>query len=102
MDEVKSRVEIRQVVGEFKDKSGKTHRAGWDMDIVLFKGRQVATINRVPGAAIGLMSHAMLTTSEKAEIVAAIAEKRGGVPPANISEPVKMPFELLDDEADDE
>lgn len=102
MSTVENKVEVRQVVGHFAHPSGKVLRAGWDMDIVLFKGRQVATINRVPGCAIGLLPGVMLTPSEKDEIAAAVAAKRGGVRPASVEDAVRIPFELLDDEDGDE
>lgn len=91
-----SKVELRQVVGEFSVQ-GKVRRAAWNMDMVLLDGRQVATINRVPGAPIGLLSGAVLTPSEKEAVAVAVAKARGGVRPANIKEPVSLPYELLDD-----
>jgi hypothetical protein len=95
-------VELRQVIGKFWDrKAGKQRRVAWDMDILLLNGRQIATINRVPGAAIGLMVGAELTPSELAAVERAVAGARGGVKPRAIKTPVKMPYELLDDEDDE-
>jgi hypothetical protein len=95
-------VELRQVIGKFWDRKANKHRrVAWDMDILLLNGKQIATINRTPGAAIGLMSHAQLTLSELVAVENAVAAARGGVKPCAINTPVKMPYELLDDEDDE-
>jgi hypothetical protein len=95
-------VELRQVIGKFYDrKAGRQRRVAWDMDILLLNGKQIATINRVPGSPVALMSHAQLTPSEFKAVEAAVAEARGGVKPRAINTPVKMPYELLDDEDDE-
>jgi hypothetical protein len=94
-------VELRQVIGTFWDrKANKQRRVAWDMDILLLNGKQIATINRVPGAAVGLLTGTELTPSEKIAVENAVAEARGGVKPCAINTPVKMPYELLDDEDD--
>lgn len=79
-------------------RTGKVRRVGWNMDQVLLDGRQIATINRVPGSAIGLFAGVLLSPSEKAAVEDAIAEKRQGKKPAFIGTPVELPYEILDDE----
>lgn len=95
-------VELRPLIGKFWDRrAGKQRRVAWDMDQLLLNGKQIATINRVPGSAIALLSGAQLTPSEKVAVEQAVAEARGGVKPRAINTPVKMPYQLLDDEDDE-
>jgi len=92
-------IELRQVIGKFQEPaSGKVRRVGWDMDFLIMDGRAIATINRVPGAPIGLYPGVMLTPAEKTAVENAIAKARGGKKPAKIGTPVEVPYELLDDE----
>lgn len=95
-------VEIKQLVGQFRESAtGKVRNIGWNMDRVFLGGRQIATINRVPGAAIGLFSGVLLTSAERTAIETAIAAVRGGVKPCKIGGPIDLPYELLDDEDTD-
>lgn len=93
-------VELRQVIGEYFDRSAnKVRRVAWDMDILLLDGKQIATINRVAGAPIALLSGVMLTPSQKQAVEEAIAAARGGKKPASIDSPVQTGGGvLLDDE----
>lgn len=99
-----SNVELRQVVGNTTDSTGKLLRYAWNMDLLLLDGRQIATINRVPGAAIGLIPGVQLTTSQRTAVENAVAAARGGVKPASIGGPaqVLMDAVLLDDEDEDD
>lgn len=91
-----AKVELKRLIGNRRDPAtGKVLRIGWDMDRVFLNGRQIATINRVPGAAVGLMPGAILTESEKEAVMQAVAEARAGVRPAKIGEP--LPYEILDE-----
>ncbi len=95
------KAELKQLVGSFREHAtGKIRRAGWNMDQLLLGGRQIATINRVPGSAIGLFPGVMLTPAEVQEVVKVVAAARGGVKPCKVSGPIELPFELLDDEND--
>lgn len=89
--------ELRQVVGKTKI-NGKVRRVGWDMDLLLMNGQQIATVNRVDGAGIGLLSGVHLTPSEAEELAAFMAKNRNGKRPAMIKSAVELPFEILDDE----
>lgn len=92
-------VELKQVVGKFYDQaSGKVRRVAWDMDMVLLNGKQVATINRVPGSPIGLLDSVLLSEAEKQAISDAVAKARGGVAPKRIKEKVQMAGTILDDD----
>jgi hypothetical protein len=94
-------VELRQMIGKYSEPTtGKVCRVGWDIDFVLLDGKAVATINRVPGAAVGLYAGVQLTQSQKAAVEEAVATARGGTKPSKIGGPVDVPFELLDDEDD--
>lgn len=96
-------VELRQLVGEYRDlETGKVRRAAWNMDQLFLNGRQIATINRVPGAPIGLLSGAVLTAKEREAVENAVAAARGGVKPGKIDSAIELPFELLDDEEGEE
>lgn len=95
-----SKFELKQVVGRVRIK-GKVRRIGWPMDLLLMNGEQIATVNRVSGSAIGLMSHAILTEKDKKELADFMAENREGKKPAMIGSPVKQSFEYLDDEEDE-
>ena len=95
-----AKVELKRLIGNRRDPAtGKVLRIGWDMDRVFLNGRQIATINRVPGAAVGLMPGAILTESEKEAVMQAVAEARAGVRPAKIGEP--LPYEILEEIASD-
>lgn len=98
----KPKVEITQLIGEFRELStGRIRRAAWNMDRLWVNGRQVATINRVPGAPIGLLGGANLTPSEIAEVERVVAAARGGVKPSKIGGPDPQLYQLLDDEGED-
>lgn len=92
-------VELRRLVGQFRDShSGKVRNVGWNMDQLLLDGKQIAMINRVPGAPIGLFSGVMLTPAETKAVEDAIAKERGGAKPSKIGTPVQVDYEILDDE----
>ena len=92
-------IELRQLIGNVRDpRIDKVRRVGRDMDFLMLNGRAVATINRVPGASIGLYPGVMLSPAEKVAISEAVAAQRGGIPPASIKEPIQVPYEVLDDE----
>jgi hypothetical protein len=93
-------VELRQLIGKFADSDGKVRRVAWNMDFVLLDGRAIATINRVPGAPIGLYPGVMLTERQRNAVSDAIAAERDGQAPASIRGPIEVPYELLDDEDD--
>lgn len=69
-----------------------------DNEILMFKGRQIATISKRPGASIGLLSGVHLSTSDMKEVTDAVAAARGGVQPETIKEQIDLPYEILDDE----
>lgn len=97
-----SKVELRQVIGKFLDKAtGRVRSIAWDMDILMLDGTQIATINRVPGAAIRLLAGVMLSPAQRAAVEFAIAAARGGVKPSKIITPVPLNGELIDDEDDE-
>lgn len=73
-----------------------------DFEILMFKGRQIATIPKRPGATIGLLGGVQLSVSEEKEIADFVASHRDGTPPADIQEQVELPYEILDDEGIDE
>jgi hypothetical protein len=93
-------VELRQLIGKFADSDGRVRRVAWDMDFVLLDGKAVATINRVPGAPIGLYPGVLLTAKQRAAVVEAIKNSPRGKEPASIRGPIEVPYEMLDDEDD--
>jgi hypothetical protein len=98
-----TKVELRRLVGKFREiATDKVRSVGWDMDQLLLNGRQIATINRVPGAPVGLMVGVQLTAGEKMAVENAVAGARGGVKPSKIGGPIELPYELLDDEEDED
>lgn len=97
-----AQVELRRLIGQFRDGNGKLRRLGWNIDQLFLNGRQIATINRVPGSPVGLMAGVLLTAAEHAEVERTIAKARGGVKPASIGGAIELPYELLDDEDEPE
>lgn len=69
-----------------------------DFQILLFKGRQIATPNMRPGAAISLLGGVALSVAEKKELSEFMAKARGGTAPASVDEQVDLPYEIIDDE----
>ncbi len=94
-----STVELRQIIGETRIKN-EVVRLKHDMDILLLNGRQIATINHVPGAAIKLLPGTVLTPSEEKAVVEEIAKARGGVHPKQIFGNITLPGELVEDETE--
>ena len=92
------KVELRQVIGKFRDSLGRVRRVGHDMDFLLLDGQAIATMNQVPGAPIKLYAGVALTPAEKSAVEEAIAAKRGGLKPSAIRNEIVLPGELLDDE----
>lgn len=91
-------VELRQLVTKGRTPDGRVVRYGIDIDQLLLDGRQIATINRIPGAKIALLRDVVLTPKQKEAVAAAVAQKRGGVRPSAIVGRVQIPFDILDDE----
>jgi hypothetical protein len=73
-----------------------------DFEILMFKGRQIATLPKRPGAPVNLLGGIVLSVAEKKEVADYVASKRDGVAPATVQEPVDLPYEIIDDEAMDE
>lgn len=91
-------VELRRLVGQLRDqRTGKVRNVGWNMDQLFLDGKQIATINHVPGASVGLMQGVLLSAAEREAVQLAIAAKRGGVKPASIRGAISVDFEILDD-----
>lgn len=95
---------LKQVVGEFYDRDArKARKVLWDMDMLLRDGRQIATINRVPGASIMVFAGTVLSESEKSDLEKFIADHRGGVKPSTILGQVSMNGTIVDaDEVEDQ
>lgn len=94
-----STVELRQIIGQFREHdTGKVRSIAHDMDILLLDGYQIATINHVPGAAIRLLGDSALTPSQENAVMAAVAAERGGVRPSRIIATMRIPGEFVDDE----
>lgn len=91
-----STVELRQIIGETRIK-GVVRRIAHDMDILLLDGKQIATINRVPGASIRLLGSSALTPSQEEAVMTAVAAKRGGVRPSRIIAAFRIPGEFVDE-----
>lgn len=91
-------VELKPLIGQRVDQAtGKLQNVLWhDIERLYLNGRQIATINKIPGAAIGLLPGAILTMAEKEAVSVAVAEARGGVRPSKIGEPVS--WEIVDDD----
>lgn len=100
--QVTHKAELRQVIGKYRDASGRVRRIGWDMDVLILDGKQISTINRVPGSVIFLMDGFLLTPGERKAIEDEVAKARGGVKPRDIKAPLAVPYQLLDDEDTDE
>ncbi len=96
-----STVELRQIIGETRI-NGFVRKIAHDMDILLLDGRQIATINHVPGAAIRLLGSSALTPSQEQAVMSAVAAERGGVRPSRIIATVRIPGEFVDEEEDTE
>lgn len=96
-------VSLKQLVGNRRDpRTGRIFRIGWNMDFLMLGGKAIATINRVPGAAVGLYPGVMLTPSERTAVEEAVAAARNGVKPVSIGGPIEVNYEVLDDEEGDE
>lgn len=97
-------VELRPVVGSFRDSdTGKIRKIKWDMDLLLYNGKQIATIDKVPGHPVRLLTQSgPFSASQLNEISEAIAAEREGVPPSEIKLPFKINGEVLDDEDEGE
>lgn len=95
-----STVELRQIIGETRI-DGVVRKIAHDMDILLLDGRQIATINHVPGAAIRLLGSSALTPSQESAVCSAVAAARGGVKPSKIIATVRIPGEFVDDEGEE-
>lgn len=94
-------VELKQVTGRFRKNDGTVVRVGWDQDKVFLDGRWLATINRQPGNPFWVSE--LLSESQIAEVSAAVAKARGGVPPAWIKSHAEIKgATVLDDEEDTE
>lgn len=89
-------VELKQVIGRFRKNDGTICRIGWDMDKVFLDGRWLATINRKPGNPFWVSE--LLSESQIAEVSAAVAAARGGVPPKWIKSHAEIAGVVLDDE----
>ncbi len=94
-----SKVELRQLIGETRIKN-EIVRIKHDMDILLLNGRQIATINHVPGAAIKLLPGNVLSPSEEKAVLEEVAKARGGVRPKQIFGNITLPGELVEDETE--
>ncbi len=94
-----STVELQQIIGETRI-GGVVRKIAHDMDILFLDGRQIATINHVPGAAIRLLGSAALTPSQENAVLEAVAKERGGVRPSKIIATTRIPGEFVDDEDD--
>lgn len=92
-------VEIKQVVGRFRNSDGSVVRVGWDHDKVYLDGRFLATINRQPGNPFWVRE--LLSESQIAEVSKAVAAVRGGVPPKWIKSHLQGNGVILDDEVED-
>ena len=93
------KVELRQVVGKFTDRLGRVRSAAWPTDILLLNGLQIATMNRVPGAAIHLLPHVgALTPSEELAVMEVVKASVRGQYPAAIIPPIKTPYQLMDED----
>jgi hypothetical protein len=92
-------VELKRLVGQFREAAtGKVRSGAWNgIERVFLNGRQIATINKVPGSPVGLLAGTMLTPAEVEAVSNAIAAQRGGVKPSRIGGPREELFELLDD-----
>jgi hypothetical protein len=93
-------VELRQIIGETRI-NGVVRKIAHDMDILLMDGRQIATINHVPGAAICLLSGTAITPSQEEAVMKAVAAERGGVRPSKIIAGFRIGGEFVDDEDDE-
>jgi len=94
-------IELRQIIGETRI-NGVVKRIAHDMDMLLLDGRQIATINRVPGASITLLGGTALTPSQEEAVMCAVAESRGGVRPRKIFAAIRIPGEFADDDYEEE
>jgi hypothetical protein len=83
-------------------RDGRVLRYAIDIDQVLLDGKQIANVNRVPGAKIALFPDVILTPAQKAAVANAVAERRGGIKPSAIVGRVELPGEVLDDEPEEE
>jgi hypothetical protein len=98
-----SNFELRPVIGEFFDSGSRKHRRVLhNMDLLVRNGRQIATINQVPGASITVFAGTILSESEKHDLETFIAKNRNGVKPNKILGQVSMGGRILDDEDEDE
>lgn len=92
-------VELRPLIGQYHDTAaGKLRSKQWkDIEKLYLNGRQIATINTVPGSMVTLIPGTPeLTAGEKEAVASAIAAARGGVRPKQIGPPVG--YEILDDD----
>src|SRR5690606_25928795 len=89
-------IELRPLIGNVIGLPDR--KVELDVDQLLMNGVQIATISRVRGAAIRLMSHVpLLSESEEAAISKAVAAQRGGVPPKFIKAPGNAAWRVIEE-----
>lgn len=96
-----SRVELRPIDGVAMIGGVQRKVRIKDNEILMFKGRQIATISKRPGARIGLLYDVHLSASELKEVTDAVTAARGGVQPAKIQEQVDLSYEIIDEDTDE-
>lgn len=97
------KVEITPLVGQrYSTEKGKLENFQVvGIERLFLNGRQIATINKIPGAPIALLPGSVLSSGELEEVARVVASARGGVRPAKIGGPHPDMFQLLDDEIEE-
>lgn len=94
-------VELRPLEGVTVINCVKRRVRQKDFEILMFKGRQIATLPKRPGAPVNLLGGVELSVAEKKQVADFVASKRDGVAPATVQPPVELSYEIID-EGDDE
>ncbi len=90
-----AQIELRQLVGKHRDRLDVVHTIARNLDQVILNGRQIATISRLPGAPVVLMSHVILSESELVQLSQTIERDRG-VPPQKIHQNMPSNYIILE------
>lgn len=96
-----SRIELRPLEGVTVINGVQRRVRQKDFEILMFKGRQIATLPKRPGAPVNLLGGVELSVAEKKEVADFVASKRDGIQPTTVQEQVQLSYEIIDEGEDE-
>jgi hypothetical protein len=95
--------EIKPLIGQRRDtRTGMLVSYLWkDIERLYLDGRQIATIKAAPGAVIGLFPGVQLTAGQREAVEQALADAHGARPAA-IKNAIELPYEIVDEDVNDD